>query len=150
MNAKNVISRLQGIDQDVQKLISDSGFKPDDWSWASVCPDPSDPNEIFLLDTAGELLFNLQGMHGTLQYLSRPVRGDHRLRPMQGGRYGYYDKDGDPCIFTCGAAVEALVPFPHKPGVSMWVRSRIEHDSQDYYLVGYDELCLAGLRIRTR
>ena len=78
-------------------------------------------------------------------YLASPVQEISRLHKNASGRYeteqGHY--------FCSGSPVEALVT-DDDIGVTCWVRTSMEHNGKDNFLVGYDSVRLDGLTVRIR
>lgn len=148
MTLFDVFERLRTLDQAASSLIWDTGFQSDEGLGASVCPLPDEAEDAFLREQAQELLNSLLWIHSELCYLERPAYGEYTLHQFPGGRYGYFDNDGDRHIFTCGKSLEAKL---HEScGHQRWVRTRIEHDGSDYFLWGYHGISLSGLTIRER
>lgn len=148
MTLFDVFERLQTLDQAASSLLRDTRFQSDEGLGVPVCPLPEEAEDAFLREQAEELLESLEGIHAVLCYLKRPLHGEYTLEQFPNGRYGYFDKDGDEHIFTCGKALEAKI---HEPcGQQRWARTRIEHDGSDYFLWGYRSVPLSGLTIRER
>ena len=53
------------------------------------------------------------------------------------------------CYYCCGSPIEALVT-DDRYDVPYWVRTSVEHDGTDYYLVGHRDVCMEGLTVRIR
>jgi hypothetical protein len=51
--------------------------------------------------------------------------------------------------FSCGQGIEALIKDDYHDN-EYWVASRIEHNGEDNYLVGYYHIALEELTVRTR
>ena len=80
-----------------------------------------------------------------ISYLNRPIVEVSRLRKGTAGKYRtakgrYYD---------CCNSIEALVTDEYHD-VPYWTRTTVEHNGEDYYLVGYKGLPMEGLRVRVR
>lgn len=148
MTLFDVFERLQTLDQAASSLIRDTGFQSEEGLGASVCPLPDKAENAFLRGQAEELLDSLEWIHSVLRYLERPPHGEYTLEQFPGGRYGYFDNDGDGHIFTCGSLLEAKLCDPD--GQQRWVRARIEHDGYDYFLWGCRSVPLSGLTVRER
>lgn len=148
MNLNDIFERLYAIDRAAQALLSETGFTCDDGSLSQVCLKPEDPDDLFLLDRAQDLLEPFEALHEELLYLRTPVHGEYTLQLFPDGRYGYSDEDGRDHIFTCGTTFEAKIHDNY--GRQYWVRTRIEHDGSDYFLWGHGLIPLSGLTIRER
>jgi hypothetical protein len=148
MTLYDVFQRLLTLDQAASSLLRDTGFQSEECLGDSVCPLPDEAEDEFLRGQAEELLESLEWIHSVLCYLKLPHHGEYTLEQFPSGRYGYFDKDGDEHIFTCGRLLEAKI---HEPDDQQrWVRTRIEHDGSDYFIWGYRSVPLSGLTIRER
>ncbi|SGO61961.1 Uncharacterised protein [Mycobacterium tuberculosis] len=79
------------------------------------------------------------------KYLQKPVVAEGFLRKNERGRYEIDDR----FEFTSGQSIEVLVSDPNFDETT-WVKTRVEHNGQDYYLVGYEEIPMDGLMARER
>lgn len=148
MTLYDVFERLQTLDQAAFSLLRDSGFQSEDGLDDSVCPLPDEAEDTFLRGQAEELFDSLEWMHSVLCYLKQPLQGEYTLEQFPSGRYGYFDKDGDDHIFTCGKPLEAKIHDSY--GQQCWARTRIEHNGSAYFLWGYQDIPLSGLTVRER
>lgn len=137
MTRNNIFSRLCDIDRSAQALIAEVE------SGCSMCP-----QEASLTEPLTELLALLESLHEGLDYLKTPTHGEHPLERFSDGRYGYLDDHGDCRILTCGSTVEAKITEAH--GKPRWIRTRMEHDGEDYFLWQLGHVPLEGLTIRER
>ncbi|GGA58944.1 hypothetical protein GCM10007416_35140 [Kroppenstedtia guangzhouensis] len=78
------------------------------------------------------------------EYLQKPVVAEGFLRKNENGRYEIGDRE-----FTSGESIEILISDPGFDE-TVWVKSRVEHNGQDYYLMGYEEVPMDGLMARQR
>ena len=83
----------------------------------------------------GEQLFLLDELRGVME----------QLRKNASGRY----ETGSGFYYCCGSPIEALVT-DGRYDVPYWVRTSVEHDGTDYYLVGHHEVRMEGLTVRIR
>lgn len=148
MTLNDIFEHLCAIDCAAQALLGETGFTSDDGLGSKVRLKPDDPDDRFLRNKAEELLDSFQTLHEELQYLSTPSHGEHTLQLLPNGRYGYYDRDGEVRIFTCGKTFEAKIRDNY--GRQHWTRTRIEHDGSDYFLWGHGSVPLSGLTVRER
>ena len=148
MTPQDVFSRLHGIDQAAQALIREAGFSFDTGFLEEVAFGPDSPDTRFLKESMGLLLDPLSEMHSLLSYLQTSASPEHVLEKFQNGRYGYQDKDGSRREFSCGQTLEARIR--DRSGCPRWVKTRVEHDGTDYYLIGHGCVPLAGLTVRER
>ena len=70
--------------------------------------------------------------------MSRLHRNESRRYETDGGHY-----------YTCGSPIEALVEDGYRD-VPYWVRTTLEHNGKDYFLVGYGSVEMDGLTVRVR
>lgn len=79
-----------------------------------------------------------------LSYLNGKVTAQGRLYKNSSGRYAI-DEDH---YFTCGEIIEILVNEEEDGGY--WVRTRIEHNGDDYYAIARPKINLQGTMARVR
>ena len=80
-----------------------------------------------------------------IRYIAQPVLKMEQLRKNVSGRY----ETGSGFYYCCGSPIEALVT-DGRYDVPYWVRTSVEHDGTDYYLVGHREVHMEGLTVRIR
>ena len=148
MTLKDVFSRLHEIDQAAQALIREAGFSSDTGSAENVPFVPDSPDTRFLKESVELLLDPLSEMHSLLAYLETPASPEYVLERFKNGRYGYRDKEGSRREFSCGQTLEAMITDSF--GCLRWVKARMEHDGNDYFLMGHRSVPLAGLTVRER
>ena len=80
-----------------------------------------------------------------ISYLIRPIIEVSRLRKGIAGNYwtarGHY--------YNCCSSIEALVTDEYHD-VPYWTRTTLEHNGENYYLVGYKALSIEDLRVRLK
>ena len=148
MTIQDVFSRLHGIDQAAQALIREAGFSFDTGFAEDVALTPDSPDTRFLKESIELLLDPLEEMHNLLSYLQTPASPEHVLEKFQNGRYGYRNENGSRREFSCGQTLEARIM--DSCGRLRWVKARVEHDGDDYFLTGHGSIPLAGLTVRER
>ena len=148
MIPKDVFSRLHEIDRAAQALIRKAGFSFDTGLAQNVPFAPDDPDTRFLKENVELLLDPLSEMHSLLSYLQTPASTEHVLERFKNGRYGYRDIKGSRREFSCGQTLEARIV--DRCGRLRWVKTRVEHDGTDYFLMGHGSVPLAGLTVRER
>ena len=148
MTLEDVFSRLQGIDRAAQALLRDAGFSSDTGFAEDVALLPDIPDTRFLKENIELLLEPLTRMHSLLSYLETPASPEYVLEKFPNGRYGYRDGEGSCREFTCGQTLEARMN--NSFGRQRWVRTRVEHDGSDYFIMGYGSVPLSGLTVRER
>lgn len=148
MTLKDVFNRLHEIDQAAQALIRETGFSFDTGSAGKVSFAPEEPDTRFLKESIALLLEPLDQMHCLLSYLEAPASPEHVLERFRNGRYGYRDGNGSRREFSCGQTLEAKIKDSF--GRLRWVKTRMEHNGDDYFLMGHPSVPLAGLTVRER
>ena len=148
MTLKDVFSRLHEIDQAAQALIREAGFSSDTGSADNVPFVPDRPDTHFLKESIELLLAPLSEMHSLLSYLETPASPEYVLERFRNGRYGYRDGKGSRREFSCGQTLEARIT--DRFGCLRWVKTRVEHDGDDYFIMGHRSVPLAGLTVRER
>lgn len=148
MTFHDVFGQLAAIDSATASILKASGFCPDEGLGESVRPLRDPAQDLFLRRQTGNMLQSLQLFHEDFRYLTSPVCGEYRLEPFPNGRYGFSDKNGRTRSLSCGSTIEAKLPDRY--GRQCWVKSRIEHDGNGYYLWGHPGIPLAGLTVRER
>ena len=148
MTLEDVFSRLHGSDQAAQALIRDAGFSFDTGLVEEVVFGPDSPDTHFLKENLELLLDPLTEMHSLLSYLQTPASPEYVLEEFENGRYGYRNENGSRREFSCGQTLEARIV--DRCGCLRWVKTRIEHDGADYFLIGHGSVPLAGLTVRER
>lgn len=141
---KKVFDETLKLDRGIQSLLSFSAFERNgDLSGLHI--DFEDSEQLFLTEELREIMEKLSDVHFRLKYLSRPVRETGRLHKNRSGRYetasGHY--------YTSGQGIEALITDGY-PEVAYWVWTRVEHNGNDYYLVGHKDVSMDGLTVRVR
>ena len=112
---------------------------------SSLDIDYRDGEQLFLLGELQAIMRNLDEARGRLTYLALPIREVSRLHKNESGRY---ETDGGH-YYTCGSPVEALIEDGYHE-VPYWVWTRLEHNENGYYLVGYGNVEMDGLTVRVR
>ena len=139
-----VFSEAQKLKWNIESLLRLSAFESyGDLSGLHI--DYEDGEQLFLIEELREIMELLSDVNRRLKYLSRPVRETSRLHKNISGRY---ETSNGHC-YTSGQGIEALIRDGHREA-AYWVRTRVEHDGSDYYLVGHKEVHMDGLTVRVR
>ncbi len=107
--------------------------------------DLHDGEQIFLRDELRIIVDHLDDVRDRIAYLSRPIVEVSRLRKGTAGKY----RTAKGHFYDCRSRIEALVSDEYHE-VPYWTRTVVEHDGEDYYMVGYKGVPLNGLRVRVR
>lgn len=146
MTFDDVFEQLAAIDKAAVPLLKTAASHPDEGLRRAVRPLADTAQDSFLREQTENLLESLALFHAEFRYLTSPVSGEYQLTLFPNGRYGFFD--GNIHTLSCGKAIEAKLHDSH--GRPCWVKSRVEHDGNDYFLWGYPGIPLAGLTIRER
>ena len=107
--------------------------------------DHEDSDQLFQLKELRAIMRKLADVGGSIEYLFHPVRENGTLHRDENGEYrtekGY--------CYRSGSLIEVLLPEADGEN-SCWVQTKVEHDGEDYYLVGYDDIPMEGLNVRVR
>ena len=148
MTFDDVFEQVAAIDKAAVPLLKTAASHLGEGLRESVRPLSDTAQDSFLRKRTGKLLEALALFHAEFCYLTSPVSGEYQLERFPNGRYGFFDGNGDIHTLSCGKTIEAKLHDSH--GRPYWVKSRIEHDGNDYFLWGYPGIPFAGLIIRER
>ena len=104
-----------------------------------------DGEQILIWDELRRITNQLADVQEYISYLTRPVIEVSRLRKGTAGKY----RTAKGHFYDCRSSIEALVTDEYHE-VPYWTRTTVEHNGEDYYLVGYKGLSMDGLRVRVR
>lgn len=107
--------------------------------------DFSDGEQLLLLDELRHITDKLADVQEYISYLTRPVTEVSRLRKGTAGKY----RTAKGHFYDCRSSIEALVTDEYHE-VPYWTRTVVEHNGEDYYLVGHKGLSMKGLTVRVR
>ena len=107
--------------------------------------DFADGEQLLLLDELRRITDQLADVQEYISYLTRPVTEVSRLRKGTAGKY----RTAKGHFYDCRSSIEALVTDEYHE-VPYWTRTIVEHNGEDYYLVGYKDLPMDGLCVRVR
>ena len=104
-----------------------------------------DSDQLFLVKELRSIMRKLADTGSSIEYLFRPVKEVGYLYRDEDGKY----KTGQGYSYRCGSLIE--VSLQEDSGeVPCWVLTKVEHDGEDYYLVGYEDIPMDGLCVRVR
>ena len=153
-NIKEIMAEVQELNVKVQQILYHADYEMyDDLSGLDY--DNTNADELFILDELRQILYKLDEVSHTLKYLERPIKVEGALHKNANGRYEvqgielssgygleYLSLDDRHCRYNDN---DEYINTPY------WVASRIEHDGQDYYIVGAKEFdTLENVRVRIR
>ena len=138
------LSEAVKLNRSISQFLKFSTYTDyDDLSGLDI--DFTDGEQLLLWEELRRITDKLADVEEYISYLTRPITEVSRLRKGTAGKYRtakgrYYD---------CCSSIEALVTDEYH-NVPYWTRTTVEHNGEDYYLVGYKGLPMEGLRVRVR
>ena len=140
----SIMLQARELQPGISRLLHNSTYhRFDDLSGLEI--NYEDAEELLLLDELRGIMEKLADVEDAIRYLSYPVQEVGQLHKNASGRHetasGHY--------YCCGSPIEALVTDDRYPA-AYWVRTSVEHDGRDYYLVGHRDVSMAGLMVRIR
>ncbi|WP_313563729.1 DUF5348 domain-containing protein [Ruminiclostridium cellobioparum] len=140
---EKVLSSASSLSWKIGELVKESKFEEyDDLSGLNI--NYTDEEQLLLQDELRAILDHLEKAKRDIDYLNRPIAYTGYLHKNSRGRYETGDKE-----YTSGSGIEVLIydDFYEK---NRWVKTRVEHNGDDYYLVGYGDISMQGLKVRIR
>lgn len=143
-NINTVFVKAIELNRSIGSLLRLSTYKDyDDLSGLTI--NYEDGEQLLILDELRTIMDKLADVENTISYLTHPVAETSRLFRNESGRFetkgGHY--------YTSGYGIEALIA-DDRYEVPHWVRTSVEHNGRDYYLVGHRDISLDGLTVRVR
>ncbi len=133
------------LNRDISRFIKFSTYTEyDDLSGLDGI-DRTDGEQLLLWEELRIIVDKLADAQERIAYLTRPIVETSRLRKELGGKY----QTAKGRVYNCGCSIEALVSDEYHD-VPYWTRTVVEHNGEDYYLVGYKGLSMKGLTVRVR
>lgn len=151
---KDIMTEVKELNIKLKQILYHSQYEMyDDLSGLEY--NKADAEELFLLDELQQIMYKIDDISHTLNYLEKPIKAEGTLHKNANGRY---EVQGIELSSGCGLEYIATddrhmryndnddyVPTPY------WCASRIEHDGTDYYIVGANDLdTLENVRVRIR
>ena len=107
--------------------------------------DCTDGEQLLLWEELRRITDKLAEVQEYITYLTQPITEVSVLRKGTAGKY----RTAKGHFYDCRSTIEALVTDEYHE-VPYWTRTVVEHNGEDYYLVGYKDLPMNGLRVRVR
>lgn len=138
------LSEAVKLNRSISQFLKFSTYTDyDDLSGLDI--DRTDSEQLLLWEELRRITDKLADVQEYVSCLTRPITEVSILRKGTAGKYrtakGHY--------YDCRSNIEALVTDEHHE-VPYWTRTVVEHNGEDYYLVGYKNLSMNGLRVRVR
>lgn len=152
MTITELKSAVQKLSGQISTILSTSGYQQYD-DLLSIQYDINNPDDLMIIDEYRQLLSKLSDVQYAIDYLSKPVKYEDRLTLRSDGRYGtingttYYTSGSRIEFLTSEEVMDSSGQFVDVPA---WRVSRVEHNGTDYYIVGYPDVDLNGLKVRVR
>ena len=95
------------------------------------------PDVLQRVEKCREILYKMTDVLGDLNYLKRPVLFEDKLTLRPDGRYGTLNGE---TYYTSGSLIEFLnyEDLKEEESAPIWRTSRVEHDGNGYYIVGFN------------
>lgn len=150
MNINELMKSLSELNSEFTRLIKKTGIeKYEDLS--GIEADSNSPEQFLLVEELRKVMLNISKASDTISYLQKPIKGEYVLHKNRRERYECTAHE-----YTCGNCIEYYA-YDDWNGYYRWVISSVEHDGNDYYIVGSKAISsdgngipLEGLRVRIR
>lgn len=138
------LAQMEGLKSRIDDILSVTTYD-EHADLRGLHVDHKDSGQLFLLRELQAIMRKLADIGGSIEYLFRPVQEVSTLCSDESGEYrtegGYR--------YRSGSLIEVLIPGVTNE-VPCWVQTKVEHDGEDYYLAGYEDIPMEGLRVRVR
>jgi len=142
MKVKEAMNELNKINEDIKNLLK----KSSECDYGDNINYEDNPNDRMLKNEIYNVLSMLDDVMIKLDYLNKPILFEGYLKKNKNRRYELNGIE-----FTCGNIIEALIyDDDFYDGKECWVRSRIEHNGKDYYIISSADEKIDNLKIRVR
>lgn len=141
---QQVFAEAVKLNQGISRFLKFSTYM-DYGDLSGLDMDPNDGEQILLRDELRRITDRLADVQEYISYLTRPIVETSRLRKGTAGKY----QTAKGHFYDCRSSIEALVSDEYHDA-PYWTRTVVEHNGEDYYLVGYKGLPMKGLTVRIR
>ena len=139
-----VFSEAVKLNRSITQFLKFSTY-PDYDDLSRLDIDRTDSEQLLLWEELRRITDRLADVQEYISYLTLPVTEVSVLRKGTAGKY----RTAKGHFYDCRSSIEALVTDEYHE-VPYWTRTIVEHNGEDYYLVGYKNLPMNGLRVRVR
>lgn len=141
-----ILDELKRLTWSIRALEKDSTY--DAYGDCSgLATDRADPDAVEIETELVSIMEHLHCARKRIERLTTPIQYESRLHKDFGGRY----EDDRGWLYTCGSGIEFFYKGdPEQDERARWVFSRVEADSNGYYIVGYRQLSLDEVLTRVR
>lgn len=150
---KEIMNEVEELNLKIKQVLYHAEFENYE-DLSALKYDNTNPDELMMLDELRSMLMKLEEISYTINYLRRPIKKEGILHKNSNGRYGMKGHE-----FSSGCGIEYLTTddwhcrydengdYVQTP---YWCVSRVEHNGEDYYIVGAKDVELEGLKVRIR
>lgn len=142
MNIQQLYNTVSDHNKQISTILKQSGFDTHNDLYDLDCG--SDPESLMLREELTDVLDRLDIVHNSIDYLNKKIAGEYTLHKNRSDRYSC-----DLHEFTCGNRIEFYY-YDDDIEKYRWNISTVEHNGSDYYIVGYRDVALDGLKVRIR
>lgn len=150
MNINELMKSLADLNKDMKYLVEKTKFDCYD-DLSEMNSDRNNPDDNQLMSELRVVMLHISDASKKINYLQSPIKGEYVLSKNRNGRYECSIHE-----FTSGNLIEYYA-YDEYDECYRWVISRVEHNGNDYYIVGSQTLTsdrssisLEGLRVRIR
>ena len=144
MDLTMALAKVAGMKPRIDDILKSSTYD-EHADLRGLYADRKDNDQLFQLRELQKIMRKLADIGGSIEYLFRPVQETGILHKDENGEYrtekGY--------CYRSGSLIEALLQGDTNEA-ACWVQTKVEHDGEDYYLAGYEDIPMEGLRVRVR
>ena len=141
MNIQQLYNTVSDLNKQISKILKQAGFDTHNDLYVDC---GSDPESLMLCSVLTDVLDRLDIVHNSIDYLNKKIAGEYTLHKNRSDRYSC-----DLHEFTCGNRIEFYY-YDDDIEKYRWNISTVEHNGSDYYIVGYRDISLNGLKVRIR
>lgn len=151
---KALSDEMTKLQKQIETVLSISDYRNyEDLSGLADYKEIRSADALQRLEEYRNILYRLDEVQAGLAYLEKPIKEVSRIYRNKIGRYeansGYY--------YTSGSCIEFLrttevynYDTDTYEDVEVWTTSRVESKDGEYYIVGYPDISLSGLKVRIR
>lgn len=151
---KALSDEMTKLKKQLETVLYISGFRDyDDLSGLDDYKQIKTADQRQQLEEYRNILYKLDEVQSDLAYFEKPIREVSRIYTNESGRYetdkGYY--------YTSGSGIEFLrteevynYDTDEWENAEIWACSRVESKDGQYYIVGYPDVEMSGLKVRVR
>lgn len=134
--------QLNRLNNEIGYILEQTGYEYDDMQRVEFSR--KEPNARLLQYEFLQVMHHLNEVKCKLDYLNKKIVGEYTLRRNNLKQY-----ECDEQIYHCGYPIEYYC-YDDYDECYKWILSRVEHDGNDYYIVGDRSRPLNGLKVRIR